>query len=376
LTLRRLSGRGLGMQLWCRRNRRRVIFAALLCWMFARSMPGRAQQPGLNQARSNQPAAVDSHPVGNREDWSSLSLANSELIPDRPLVGETDDNSQFTRELLRVKWRQGDPIDLYVIRPKGLVKPPVILYLYSYPSETEIFRSDAYCANVTKDGFAAIGFVSALTGHRYTNRPMKEWFVSELQEALGSSVHDVQMILNYLATRDDLDMSRVGMFGVGSGATIAILAAASDPRIKTIDVIDPWGDWPDWMAKSSLIPESERPNYLKPEFLKKVAPLDPVMWLPQLKSQHVRLQQVLDDSVTPRAVQQRIKGAASKTTQTVTFSSTQQFSNAMSGDKLLRWVKDQLKPTSPLRPATQNSQNSQAGKQAIKSHHDESNHDD
>jgi hypothetical protein len=53
--------------------------------------------------------------------------------------------------------------------------------------------------------------VSALNGHRYTYRPMKQWFVSELQEALGSSVHDVQMILNYLSTRDDLDMSRVGM---------------------------------------------------------------------------------------------------------------------------------------------------------------------
>ena len=358
------------------RSRRWEPFALLLCLLYTSLSPGWAQQPKSDQLGSSHASAGITRAVGNLEDWSSLSLANSELIPERPLLGEKDDNPRFTRELLQVKWRQGDAIDLYVIRPKGMANPPAILYLYSYPSETEVFRGDAYCANVTKNGFAAIGFVSALTGHRYTNRPMKEWFVSELQEALGSSVHDVQMILNYLATRDDLDMSRVGMFAVGSGATIAILAAAADPRIKTIDVIDPWGDWPDWMAKSSLIPESERPNYVKPEFLKKVAPLDPVVWLPQLKSQHVRLQQVLDDSVTPRAVQLRIKAAASKTTQTVAFSSTQQFSNAMSGDKLLRWVKDQLKPASPLRPATRNSQNSQVGKQAIKSHHDESNHDD
>jgi hypothetical protein len=56
----------------------------------------------------------------------------------------------------------------------------------------------AECARVTRDGFAAIGFVSAFTGHRYQNRPMKQWFVSELPEALGSSVHDVQMILSPL----------------------------------------------------------------------------------------------------------------------------------------------------------------------------------
>src|ERR1022692_4628664 len=76
------------------------------------------------------------------------------------------------------------------------------------------------------------GFVSALTGQRYHDRPMKEWFVSELPEALGSSVHDVQMILNYLADRNDLDMTRVGMYGQGSGGTIAILAASADPRLK------------------------------------------------------------------------------------------------------------------------------------------------
>src|SRR5271170_391787 len=327
-------------------------------------------QQSASKPIGNQVGSLAARPVGNLEDWSSLSLANSELIPERPLLGEKYDHPQFTRELLQVKWRQGDPIDLYVIRPKGVAHPPVLLYLYSYPSETEVFRGDAYCANVTKGGFAAIGFVSALNGHRYANRPMKEWFVSELQEALGSSVHDVQMTLNYLSTRDDLDMSRVGMFGVGSGGTIAILAAAADPRIKTIDVIDPWGDWPDWMAKSSLIPERERPNYLKPEFLKKVAPLDPVEWLPRLKSQHVRLQQVLDDSVTPRMVQKRIKAAASGTAQIVAFDTTREFSSAESGDRLLQWVKDQLQPASPL-PASQDSKNSPAGKQAIESNHDE-----
>jgi hypothetical protein len=365
------------MQQVCRRSRRGELFGVLLFLLSMNLTTGWAQQSestlgSPNPVGSNQSGSLTARNVGNLEDWSSLSLANSELIPARPLLGEKVENPQFTRELWQVKWRQGDPIDLYVIRPRGVAKPPVILYLYGYPSETEIFRGDHYCEDVTKDGFAAIGFVSALNGHRYTYRPMKQWFVSELQESLGSTVHDVQMILNYLSTRDDLDMSRVGMFGVGSGGTIAILAAAADPRIKTIDVIDPWGDWPDWMAKSSLIPERERPNYLKPEFLKKVTPLDPVEWLPQLKSQRIRVQQVLDDSVTPRVVQQRIKAATPKTAQIVSFDTTQQFSSAASGGKLVQWVKNQLRLVSP-QSASQDSQNSQAGKQAIEPSHIQSN---
>jgi hypothetical protein len=90
---------------------------------------------------------------------------------------------------------------LYVIRPSHIEKPPVVLYLYSYPSDTHRFLDNAYCQRVTGDGFAAVGFVSALTGQRYHGRPMKQWFVSELQESLVLSVHDVQMVLNYLARR-------------------------------------------------------------------------------------------------------------------------------------------------------------------------------
>jgi hypothetical protein len=89
------------------------------------------------------------------------------------------------------------------------------------------------------------------------------------------------------------------MFGQGSGGTIAILSASVDPRIKALDVLDPWGDWPDWLAKSPQVPDAERAAYLKPEFLAKVAPLDPVVWLPKLTDRaHVEItscRQIVED---------------------------------------------------------------------------------
>ncbi|MGO9648531.1 MAG: alpha/beta hydrolase family protein [Terriglobales bacterium] len=291
---------------------------------------------------------------GTVEDWSSLSLAGSELKPETPTFGEKDDLPGFTRELIQVQWRKGDPIDLYVIRPKYVPKPRVILYLYSYPSETARFRDDDYCARVTSGGVAAVGFVSALTGHRYTMRPMKEWFVSELQEALGKSVHDVQMILNFLSARQDLDVSNVGMFGTGSGGTIAILAAAVDPRIKAIDVLSPWGDWPDWMAASSLIPETERPNYVKLEFLKQVAPLDPVQWLPQVKAEHIRIQNIANDTVTPKAAQARIESAAPAGAKVQRYENARQFYGAAAAGRVFQWVKDQIRQIPETKPGVEN----------------------
>jgi pimeloyl-ACP methyl ester carboxylesterase len=283
-------------------------------------------------------------PWQDDEDFDSLSIAQSNLQPQAPLVGAADKQPDFTRELIQVHWRFGDPIDLWVMKPAGVEKPPVVLYLYGYPSDTDRFRDDRYCQRITRGGYAAVGFVSALTGHRYHDRPMKEWFVSELQESLVESTHDVQMIINYLSTRGDLDMDRVGMFGQGSGGAIAILAAAVDPRIKTINLIDPWGDWPDWMATSERVPDAERPKYVTPDFQKQIAAFDPVLWLPKLASRPVRIQDVLDDPYTPEICKKKIEAAAPKSVEIVRYDDIQALHVASYDGKAFDWIKEQLKP--------------------------------
>jgi len=322
---------------------------------------------GWAQSSTNDQSKSEIHSGPTPEDWNSLSLKDSKLQPQTPIVGEKADLPEFTRELLRVQWRLLDPIDLYVIRPKGVSKPPVILYLYSFPSDTDRFRDDSYCARLTAGGYTAIGFVSALTGPRFAMRPMKQWFVSELQESLGSSVHDVQMILNYLSTRDDLDLNHVGMFGTGSGGTIAILAAAADPRITVVDALNPWGDWPDWVAKSSIISEEDRPIFLKPEFLKKVAPLDPVQWLPQVKAQ-VRIVRLADDTVTPQTAAEKIDAAAGPAAKIMHYESVRQFYGVSSQGRVFQWVKDQLRPA---KPATETVRTSPPGSVTAEPGHNE-----
>ena len=271
-----------------------------------------------------------------------VSAATSNLKIEEALLGEHDDYPTFSRDMIRLTWRAGDPIDLFLIVPKGQPKPPVILYLYSYPSDTDRFMNDDFCKFLAQGGFAAAGFVSALTGQRYHDRPMKEWFISELPEVMENSVEDVQMLLNFLASRGDVDVTRAGMFGEGSGGAIGILAAAMDPRIKALDLADPWGDWPDWLAKSTLVPEDERAAYVKPEFLKNAAPLDPVQWFGQVKIP-VRLQFLSEPAVTPLAARERIAGAAPKQAKVIPYKdAVAQYKAAKL--KFFDWIKDQLRP--------------------------------
>jgi dienelactone hydrolase len=277
------------------------------------------------------------------EDWNTLAIPSELLVP-APAPPLKVSTPKYTREFIQLIWRPRDIINLYVIKPVGVAKPPVIVYLYSFPTDTSRFKQDEFDQTVTENGFAAVGFVSALTGERFHDRPMKEWFVSDLQEALGSSVHDVQLILNYLTKRGDLDMTRVGMFGDGSGASIAILSAATDPRIQAVDLFDAWGDWPDWLAHSSLIQlEDERADYLKPEFLKTVENLDPVKYLPQLTKQKVRLQYLKSDHVTPDAAKTRVLAAAPASATIVQYESQKDFMAEMiTSKKIFDWIQQQV----------------------------------
>ena len=285
------------------------------------------------------------------EDWSTPSLSTSHLQPVRPLdIKDTGDG--YTVELLQVQWRWGDPLDLYVIKPTGVKNPPVILNLYGYPADTDPYKNGIFQKDLIKGGFAAVGFVSALTGHRYHDRPMKEWFISELQECLGTTAHDVQMVLNYLETRGDLDMGRVGMFGQGSGASIAVLASAVDPRIKVLDVLDPWGDWPTWMATSPFVPEDERPDYVKPEFLKKTAGMETLDWLPKIRAKKFRFQQNLFETDTPKPAKEKLRDSVPQGTLVVLYKTMPEFTAAFPHSTNLDWIKHELRslPEKPRLP--------------------------
>jgi pimeloyl-ACP methyl ester carboxylesterase len=277
------------------------------------------------------------------ENWQVLNDVKSGLQPRPPFVFQQDDEPEFVREMVRVQWRMGDPIDLYIMRPKTPGKAPVILYLYSYPSESLQFRDNGWGKRATAKGFAAVGFASALTGPRYHFRPMKQWFISELQESIGSSVHDVQLILNYLMERGDMDVEHAGLIGMGSGASIAILAAQADPRIKALDLLDPWGDWPDWLRESPAVPEEERARYTTPEFLKSVAALDPVAYLPTLKLMRLRLQQTLTDPVSPKSARERIATSVRDPRYLERYANSELLMKAWQVDGLSGWIKQQLR---------------------------------
>ena len=283
-----------------------------------------------------------------KENWNTIALKDSGLPMESAetiVLNKVDLPEGCTRELMHMQWRPSDPIDVYIIRPNRMEKPPVGLFLLNYTFDTAVFRNSYWCNQAKQNRLAIIGFGSALSVQRFhAPRTMKQWFVSELQEALSTSTHDVEMILNYVQMRKDLDSQHIGMYGQGSGGAISILTAAADPRISALQLVDPWGDWPDWIKDSKQIPEEERSTYLTPEFLKKVSNLDPVLYLPQLKAKSLRIQQVLSDPVTPQTAKDKLAEAAPRADEVVRYADDQAQHRAVSLDGITQWLAQQLHP--------------------------------
>jgi hypothetical protein len=327
-----------------------------ICWCFliilTISVPkisaGQSQssKPTPDQAAQPQTLAEAKTAADYHEDFSSLSLKGSLFFPIPPALGQVDDLPQnsFVRERWQLMWRPSDPIDLFICKPRGVAKPAVILYLYTYPSTTDRFKSDDWCGTTTANGFAAVGFLSAYTGHRLEMRSPTATFFTDFQESLGASVHDVQLILDYLATRGDLDVSRVGMYGQGSGGTITILASAVDARIKAVDVLTPWGDWPNFFTQSRFIAADQRARFSAPDFLAKVAPLDPLTWLTKVKAISVRIQDVRKSGPMPDASQERLEAVAPEMAIINQYGDPAALVPHASGGALFAWLSAQLKP--------------------------------
>jgi hypothetical protein len=314
------------------------------------ALPGRTfaqKAAAAGDEKTESKSSAKSAPTLEIENWGVLNDLKTGLQPPTYAEVELDEQPQFVRQLIRVQWRMHDPVELWVARPKVSGKVPVVLYLYSYDDTGDRFRDNGWCNRATADGFAAVGFVSALTDYRFRFRPLRQWFVSELAESLGTTVHDVQLILNFLADRGDIDMDQVGMLGMGSGASIAILSAHADPRIKTLDLLDPWGDWPDWLKESPLIQDGDRPKYLTPEFLKSVAALDPIAFLPSLKTQRLRLQQTLSEPITPKVAKERLAAAVPDPSQVVKYRNPEELLKVWETSGLSGWIKQQVRLQTP-----------------------------
>ena len=124
---------------------------------------------------------------------------------------------------------EGVKLACYLRRPKGVEKPPVVIFNNGFEGvkEESHQRTDRYLAR----GLATISWDGPGRGEAWEDLPMS-----------GENGPPVAAIIDYLETRDDVDGTRVGVSGPNRGGFAGVKAAAYEPRIKALAVASPGYD--------------------------------------------------------------------------------------------------------------------------------------
>lgn len=178
--------------------------------------------------------------------WTRLlgTMSTAKPTPVARLVSRNEEPS-YHGELRYLKTEADSEEKIYVMLPKGVTGklPVVIVPFYDVDTSAARYmdgrqwtppgtRSFAYLA--VQHGFAAVCI-------RWFGESYAEGYaeaVARLKQrhpevtGLGKWVWDSQRLLDYMATRPEFDMSRIGMIGHSLGGKMTLYATAMDKRIR------------------------------------------------------------------------------------------------------------------------------------------------
>jgi cephalosporin-C deacetylase-like acetyl esterase len=128
--------------------------------------------------------------------------------------------------------------------------------------------------------------------------------VARLKLTTIQSVLDVRRSIDYLATRPELDVSRLGISGTSLGALVTALSFAVDSRIQYAAFLLGGADFANILWNSSRVvlqrDALRRQGYTEEKLAKELTDIEPLTYLPQRKEGHTFIISAKFDTVVPK----------------------------------------------------------------------------
>jgi dienelactone hydrolase len=177
-------------------------------------------------------------------DASRIRAAFLKLI-DRPRVALAPeaqpraDSGSYRAEQFSFASEAGERVPgIFLKAASATGRRPVVIFLHGTGGRKEEFLAEM--RTFAGRGFAAAAIDARHHGARIVRGSGNEQYYAAMVETfrtgkghpyLYDTVWDVMRLVDYLATRADVDATRIGVMGISKGGTEAYIAAAMDPRI-------------------------------------------------------------------------------------------------------------------------------------------------
>lgn len=179
--------------------------------------------------------ASSSHAADSRQDF--LKLINRPRVSLNPKVEELPGTNGLTRFYFSFASDASQRVPGFLIKSASSHgRRPVVIALHGTGgSKTNML---SMCRELANRGFIAVAIDGRYHGERalsgknsYQDAIVRAWHGSGEYPFFYDTVWDVMRLVDYLETRDDVDVGRIGLIGISKGGIETYLTAAADPRI-------------------------------------------------------------------------------------------------------------------------------------------------
>ena len=182
-------------------------------------------------------------------------------IPLDAKVLDRNETNSYIQEKIVFTGVRGGRVPGYLAYPKGQKgRLPLILLIHAGASSKEAWweadsfeRGKLLCEKLLQLGFAILALDAQFHGERSINNdylpvyPMyfdKKWFF-RFRDGVMETVGDYFRAIDYLKSRAEVDVARIGVAGHSMGGVIALIFAALSPNVKAAvgcvaACTDPW----------------------------------------------------------------------------------------------------------------------------------------
>ncbi len=176
---------------------------------------------------------------------TSLAIDRGNVTPLQPRLLRRAEHEGFVEERIVFHSDPGVYVPSVLLLPKVSRPMPAVVFLHE-ESKSGGDAAQRYWLPLVRAGYAVLAIDPRGTGETREGPVPREYraFISGTEADLfygalragvsvpGMQVKDVLAACDFLQLRPEIDATRLGILGIGSGGTLALFAAGLDPRIQ------------------------------------------------------------------------------------------------------------------------------------------------
>ncbi|MCC7494519.1 MAG: alpha/beta fold hydrolase [Fimbriimonadaceae bacterium] len=299
-----------------------------------------AAQVALGQAELRQPC----------DDATYAKYAALYEKPDTPAMVEvlrTTNEGGTKVDSIEFYSAKDQKVSGYLMIPPSQKKLPVLLALHGLGGSKDDFVQAAPMLAMFGVEMAILALDAQYHGTRRVEGKNVVGDPQALQAVFTQTVIDYRVAMDYLATRPELDATRVGVAGMSMGAMQGTILTALEPKIKTAMLAVGGGDWISLLRESPApfvkAVRDANPNTDWETLRPLLDPIDPVNFASRLGKRPILLMNATNDEIIPKRCADTLHAAAvGEPLEKIWLPSGHQLPGEEVAQKLLTWCLEKL----------------------------------